>query len=62
MTEQSLLGSSSVSQGQHRELPSDLHSTPDSVQQSSMKSHEVTEIMFDVNLGRMWHSWNEVNS
>jgi len=62
MSEQSLVNFSSVSQGQRREIPSDLHSTSNSVQQTSMKSQEVTEITFDVNLGRMSHSWNEVNS
>ena len=51
MSEQSLVNFCSVSQGQRREIPSDLHSTPDSVQQTSMKSREVTEIMFDVKFG-----------
>jgi hypothetical protein len=51
MSEQSLVNFSSVSQGQRREIPSDLHSKPDSVQKTSMKSHEVTEIMFDVKFG-----------
>jgi hypothetical protein len=56
------VSSSSISQGHCRAVPSGLLSTPDLVQQTGMKSCEVTEIMFDVNLCRTSDTLNEVNS